>query len=53
LYDEFQRIAADELPVIYTVLNIDMFAVRNKFGNLSPTVNGGPFHNIEEIYIKK
>jgi peptide/nickel transport system substrate-binding protein len=53
LYDEFQRIVADELPVIYTVLNMDMYAVRNKFGNLKPTVNGGAFHNIEEIYIKK
>jgi peptide/nickel transport system substrate-binding protein len=53
LYDEFQRIVADELPVIYTVLNMDMYAVRNKFGNFKPTVNGGAFHNIEEIYIKK
>jgi len=53
LYDEFQRIAADQLPVIYTVLNMDMYAVRNKFGNLKPTVNGGAFHNIEELYIKK
>ncbi len=53
LYDEFQRIVAEELPVIYTVLNMDMYAVRNKFGNLKPTVNGGAFHNIEEIYIKQ
>ena len=53
LYDEFQRIVSEQLPVIYTVLNMDMFAVRNKFGNLTPTVNGGVFHNIEEIYIKK
>ena len=53
LYDEFQRIVAEELPVIYTVLNVDMYAVRDKFGNLKPTVNGGAFHNIEEIYIKK
>jgi peptide/nickel transport system substrate-binding protein len=52
LYDEFQRIVADQLPVIYTVLNTDMYAVRNKFGNLKPTVNGGAFHNIEEIYIR-
>jgi hypothetical protein len=44
---------ADQLPVIYTVLNMDMYAVRNKFGNLKPTVNGGAFHNIEEIYIRK
>ena len=53
LYDEFQHIVSDELPVIYTVLNTDMYAVRNKFGNLKPTANGGAFHNIEEIYIKK
>ncbi len=53
LYDEWQRIAADELPVIYTVLNMDMFAVRQKFGNLKPSVNGGAFHNIEEIYVRK
>lgn len=52
LYDEFQRIVAEKLPVIYTVLNMDMYAVRNKFGNLKPTVHGGAFHNIEEIYIK-
>jgi peptide/nickel transport system substrate-binding protein len=52
LYDEFQRIVADQLPVIYTVLNMDMYAVRDKFGNLKPTVNGGAFHNIEEIYRK-
>jgi len=53
LYDEFQQIVANELPVIYTILGMDMYAVRNKFGNLTPTVNGGPFHNIEEIYVKK
>jgi peptide/nickel transport system substrate-binding protein len=53
LYDQWQAIVADELPVIYTVLDMDMYAVRNKFGNLKPTVNGGAFHNIEEIYIKK
>jgi len=53
LYDEWQRIVADQLPVIYTVLNTDMYAVRNKFGNLKPTVNGGAFHNIEEIYVRK
>ncbi|MBF0510824.1 MAG: ABC transporter substrate-binding protein [Candidatus Omnitrophica bacterium] len=52
LYDEFQRIVAEKLPVIYTVLNMDMYAVRDKFGNLKPSVNGGAFHNIEEIYKK-
>ena len=52
LYDEFQLIVSEELPVIYTVLESDMFAVRNKFGNLHPTAYGGAFHNMEEIYIK-
>ena len=51
LYDEFQAIAADQLPVIYTVLGADLYAVRQKFGNLKPTAYGGAFHNIEEIYL--
>ncbi len=53
LYDEHQRIVAQELPVIYTVLSARLYAVRNKFGNLKPTNLGGVFHNIEEIYVKE
>ena len=53
LYDEHQRIIAEELPVIYTVLGARLYAVRDKFGNLKPTNYGGVFHNLEEIYIKK
>ncbi|MBN2097876.1 MAG: ABC transporter substrate-binding protein [Candidatus Omnitrophica bacterium] len=53
LYDEWQKIVADELPFIYTVLPASLFAVRNKFGNLYPTSFGGAFHNLEEIFIKK
>ncbi|HOX54564.1 MAG: ABC transporter substrate-binding protein [Candidatus Omnitrophica bacterium] len=53
LYDEWQYIISEELPVIYTVLPASIFAVRNKFGNLKPTPYGGAFHNLEEIYIKK
>ncbi len=52
LYDEFQVIISRQLPLIYTVLNSNLYAVRNKFGNLQPTSFGGAFHNIEEIYIK-
>ncbi|HPN88350.1 MAG TPA: ABC transporter substrate-binding protein [Candidatus Omnitrophota bacterium] len=52
LYDEFQMIVSEQVPLIYTVLTSNIFAVRNKFGNLKPTNYGGPFHNIEEIYIK-
>lgn len=52
LYDEWQLIVSEKLPLIYTVLESNMFAVRNKFGNLRPTSYGGAFHNLEEIYIK-
>ncbi len=53
LYDEWQLIVSEEVPVIYTVLPESIFAVRNKFGNLHPTAFGGAFHNIEEIYVVK
>jgi peptide/nickel transport system substrate-binding protein len=52
LYDEWQEITAEELPMIYTASPASMTAVRNRFGNLKPTVYGGVLHNIEEIYIK-
>ncbi len=51
LYDEWQRIVSEELPFIYTVLGSNIFAVRNKFGNLKPSSYAGAFHNLEEIYI--
>ena len=53
LYDEWQKIVSEQLPLIYTVLSDSIFAVRNKFGNLKPSSYGGAFHNLEEIYIKK
>lgn len=53
LYDRWQEIVAQKLPLIYTVLPASIFAVRNKFGNLHPTPYGGAFHNLEEIYIKR
>jgi len=52
-YDEFQTIIAQQLPVIYTVLDARITGVRNKFGNLQPTNYGGIFHNIEELYLKE
>ena len=51
-YDEYQKIVAEELPVIYTALGAQLTAVKNKFGNLKPAPFGGVFHNLEEIYIK-
>jgi len=53
LYDEWQVIASKELPLMYTVLGANIFAVRNKFGNLNPTSFGGAFHNLDEIYVYK
>ncbi len=52
LYDEFQLIVSQQLPLIYTVLSAKITAVRNKFGNLNPSNYAGVFHNLEEIYIK-
>ncbi len=51
LYDEFQMIVSEKLPLIYTVLSAKLAAVRNKFGNLKPSNYGGVFHNLEEIYV--
>lgn len=52
LYDEWQMIASQELPLIYTIVPEKIAASRNKFGNLYPTSLGNVFWNIEEIYIK-
>jgi peptide/nickel transport system substrate-binding protein len=49
LYDEWQMIVSQQLPFVYTILGRNMFAVRNRFGNLRPTAYGGAFHNLEEI----
>ena len=53
LYDEWQAIAADQLPVVYTFLDNDLFAVRGRFGNLKPSAYGGALHNLDEIYEKE
>ena len=52
-YDEYQKIIAEEAPMIYTALGARLTAVRNKFANLKPAVHGGVFHNLEEIYLNK
>ena len=53
LYDEWQRIVADEVPVIFTVIPLNIIAVNNRLQNIKPTPLGGVLHNIEEIYIKQ
>jgi peptide/nickel transport system substrate-binding protein len=52
LYDEWQQIAVDKLPLIYTVLPERVICISNKFKNINPTVNGGLLYNIERIYIE-
>ena len=51
LYDRWQVIVAEQLPLIYTVLPPSLVAVRNRFANLHPTAYGGALHNLEEIYL--
>lgn len=53
LYDEWQEIAARELPMIYTVLPRAVYAVRDRVENVSPTALGGALYNIEEIRLRK
>ncbi len=52
LYDEYQQLVQDQLPLIYLYSPIRISAIRNKFGNIYPTPLGGVVHNVEEIYIK-
>ncbi|MDP8265409.1 MAG: ABC transporter substrate-binding protein [Candidatus Aceula meridiana] len=52
-YRRWQAIVAEELPLIYTVFNANLVAVRNKFENLNPTIHGGVFNELEQIYIKQ
>ncbi len=53
LYNRWQMIVSDKLPVIYTVIPASVYAVRDKFGNLYPTVYGGPFGEIEYVFIRE
>jgi len=49
LYDEWQKIAAGELPLIFTVLPKTVYAARNRLCHLKPTPLGGILYNIDEI----
>ncbi len=51
IYNEWQEIAADELPLIYTVLSERILGISKRIRNVNPTVHGGLLHNIEEFYI--
>jgi len=51
LFDQWQMIASEELPLIYTVLPERIVCVSAKFKNINPSINGGVLHNLERIYI--
>ncbi|MDD4153004.1 MAG: ABC transporter substrate-binding protein [bacterium] len=51
LYYEYQEIIADELPVIFLVTPTRTAAIRNRFGNLRPTISGA-FWNEWQIYVR-
>lgn len=51
LYDEWQEIAADELPLIFTVRSERILCISKRVGNVNPSVHGGLLYNIEELFI--
>ena len=53
IYDRWQYLVSEYLPLIYTANSNVIYAVRNKFENLRVSVYGGVFHNIEELKIKE
>ena len=50
-YDKYQEILADECPMIYLYSPLRLIAVRNRVGNVYPTILGGMVHNTSELYI--
>lgn len=53
VYDNWQLIASKEQPLVYTVLPYTLYAVRNRFGNVYPSVYGGAFGEIEHVFVKE
>lgn len=48
-YKEWQSLAVEELPLLFTVAPEVVYAVRDRFGPLNPTALGGAFYPIEEL----
>ncbi len=53
LFNKWQQIVSYQVPLVYTVTPYSIYAVRDRFGNLYPTIYGGAFSQIEHIYIEK
>lgn len=53
IYDQWQVIASEELPFLYTALSTYLSAARNTFKNTRPTAYGGTLWNVEMLYLEK
>ncbi len=53
IYEKWQLIVADQVPLIYFVAPQSIAAMRNTLANVKPTAYGGTVHNLEEIYYVK
>lgn len=51
IYYEWQEIVAEQVPLIYTVTQHSLMAIRNTVKNADPTIVGGWTHNIESLFI--
>ncbi len=52
LYDKWQRIVSENLPVIYTVLPMQIYGINNRVKNIKPLKDMGVLYNIEELELE-
>ncbi len=52
IYREWQSVASDALPMIFTVRSERILCMSKRVKNVNPSVHGGLLHNIEELYIR-
>ena len=52
-YDRLQAVVHEQQPLVYLGHYEEMTAVRNRFGNIAPTVLAGTLYNIDEIFVRK
>jgi len=53
IYWKWQKIAAENLPLIYTVNSKAVYAIWNRIKGIHPTSYGGVLYNIEKIWIDR
>lgn len=51
LYAQWQAIASEELPLIYTVTGAKLVAVSSRLGGVRPSAIGGVLHNVDELVV--